>query len=574
MNKIIKHKFLAGVLLLGSMLAGSSCEDNVGINVTPETPYADKTLYEVIVNDPELSDFVEIINACGAECADSLFNQSRSYTVWAPVNNDDKFNKDSILAEIAAGKREEVFLTFVKQHVANHLVAANGVLDSVNKVTMLNGKKPVFTGNYKDGFTFSGVELKDKNIRAKNGVLHKLSSPAEYNYSIWEYLKIAENVDSVSQYLYSFNVTKFDEGQSLKGPIVQGEQTFLDSVFTTSNVWLDKKGVGLIHSEDSTYIVYVPSNDMWSRMVAKADSAFAYDMKKSGLTDAIKFERDSLRKRYSRYHNLKFMTYSVNQQRHVHSSDSMTPAHDESKGVLFAKKDLDSNVIFEKKLSNGVFKVVDSMPYKNTDLWHDTIFLEGEYQKMWNNSTMINVNDAFEDQINRKDSTLIGAKVSGNRYFYQPEKSKAKAYFKIPKVLSAKYNVAAIFVPKNITSVTTDTSEMYYTKYTFQIRQLNHATGKKEELFKNKGIIVNRFGIDTVYLTVDDSRDGERAEIKPISCELYGNGDNANDYYVELDIESPGGNPSNSEKKIYGDKWDKAIRLDKIMLIPVPDTEE
>ena len=44
MNKIIKHKFLAGVLLLGSMLAGSSCEDNVGINVTPETPFADKTL--------------------------------------------------------------------------------------------------------------------------------------------------------------------------------------------------------------------------------------------------------------------------------------------------------------------------------------------------------------------------------------------------------------------------------------------------------------------------------------------------------------------------------------------------
>ena len=97
---------------------------------------------------------------------------------------------------------------------------------------------------------------------------------------------------------------------------------------------------------------------------------------------------------------------------------------------------------------------------------------------------------------------------------------------------------------------------------------------KKEELFKNKGIIVYRFGIDTVYLTVDDSRDDERAEIKPISCEFYGDGNNANDYYVELDIESPGGNPSNSEKKIYGDKWDKAIRLDKIMLIPVPDTEE
>ena len=76
MNKIIKHKVLAGAMLFGLMLAGSSCEDNDIVRVTPETPFADKTLYEVIVNDPELSDFVEVLNACGAECADSLFNHS------------------------------------------------------------------------------------------------------------------------------------------------------------------------------------------------------------------------------------------------------------------------------------------------------------------------------------------------------------------------------------------------------------------------------------------------------------------------------------------------------------------
>ncbi|MBQ2289961.1 MAG: hypothetical protein II249_04755, partial [Bacteroidaceae bacterium] len=65
MNKNIKHKFLAVVMLLGSMLACSSCEDNVGIKVTPETPFADKTLYEVLVNDPDLTGFVEVLNACG-----------------------------------------------------------------------------------------------------------------------------------------------------------------------------------------------------------------------------------------------------------------------------------------------------------------------------------------------------------------------------------------------------------------------------------------------------------------------------------------------------------------------------
>ncbi len=582
MNKIIKHKILAGVMLLGSMLAGSSCEDIVGINVTPETPFADKTLYEVIVNDPDLSDFVEILNACGAECADSLFNQSRVYTGWAPVNDLIPNKKDSILDRIAAGYREDVFLTYVKQHIANHVVAANGTLDSVNKVMVLNGKKPVFTGNYKDGFTFSGVELKDKNIRAKNGILHKIATPSEYNYSIWEYLKVAENVDSVAQYLYSYNVTKFNEGQSLKGPMVDGAQTFLDSVFTTTNSWLNNGGVGLIDSEDSTYIVYVPSNAMWEREVAKADSYYAYDMNKK-MTDAEKYERDSLRKRYPRYHNLKFMTYSVNEQRHVNSSDSMKPAHDEGDKKLFAKADLDANVVYQKELSNGIFKVVDSMPYKHTDLWHDTIFVEGENENMWNygsdQDAAVGTKSAFESEINQKDSALIGAKVSGSYYMnFGKESGKPTAKYKIPKVLSAKYYVAAIFVPANITSVTMDSADIKYGKYSFTIKQqVYNENGilKSVDLFKNgtnKGFIVNRFGMDTLYLTVDDSRDGERVIIEPNCCEFYGNGNDASEYSVTLDIQSQ--NPTSAEKTKYGDFFGKSIRLDKIMLIPVPETEE
>lgn len=588
MNKIIKHKILAGVMLLGSMLAGSSCEDVVGINVTPETPFADKTLYEVIVNDPELSDFVEVLNACGAECADSLFNQSRVYTVWAPVNDEVFFNKDSILDRIAAGYREDVFLTFVKQHIANHVVAANGALDSVNKVMVLNGKKPVFTGNYKDGFTFSGVELKEKNIRAKNGVLHKIATPSEYNYSIWEYLKVAENVDSVAQYLYSYNVTKFNEGQSLKGPMVDGEQTFLDSVFTTTNSWLNNGGVGLIDSEDSTYIVYVPSNAMWEREVAKAGSYYVYDMNNKKMTDAEKYERDSLRKRYPRYHNLKFMTYSVNEQRHVNSSDSMKPAHGEGDKKLFAKDDLNANVVYQKELSNGIFKVVDAMPYKHTDLWHDTIFVEGENENMWNygnsKDAAIEPKSALESEINQKDPTLIGAKVSGSYYLkFTKTSGYATVKFKIPRVLSARYYVAAIFVPENITSVTTDTASMKYGKYSFIIQQdyynENGVKVEDEHLYfddidDREGYVVNKFGMDTVYLTVDKSRDGERVIIEPKYSEYYGNGTNANDYNLRLQIQSQKKAPTAEDKKKYGNSWDKSIRLDKIMLIPVPDTEE
>ena len=579
MNKIFRHKILAGVLLLGFALAGPSCEDKEEIRVTPETPYADKTLYEVIINDPDLTDFVEVIKACGTHCADSLFNQSRVYTVWAPVNG--TFNKDSIIAETIADEngnsnRDIVFRSFVEAHIANHLVPANGTLDEDNTVMLLNGKNAVFTGSYKTGYTFSGIELdlSNTNIRVRNGLLHKIASPSEYKYSIWEYLKIAEGVESVALYLYSYNVTEFNEGQSISGPIVNGEQTFIDSVFTTSNVWLDPwRGVGNINNEDSTYVVYVPTNAMWEKMVKHAESHYNYDLSFSNMTEATKIERDSLRRYNARLNNLKYMTYSVNEQKHVASSDSMMPAYRGGKRALFAKADLEKNVIFEKELSNGVFKIVDAMPYKQTDLWHDTIFLEGENRSMWNweekdMPEQVEVLTAYKSQLN-KDSMLLGAEVSGGAYFsYTRETAANTAKFKIPKVLSAKYHVAIIFVPKNITNEFVDKEKMYQTKMSVKVQQ-SPGTGSAIKLYeatRTKPLYTDPFKMDTLFLTTN----GEKAVIQPRYSEFY-DGSAAKDYNVTLEITSI--MATNAEKN-KGINYDPAIRIDKILLIPVLDSEE
>ena len=585
MNKVFRHKILAGAMLFGFMLAGTSCRDKEeGIKVTPETPFADKTLYEVIVDDPDLTDFVEVIDACGAHCADSLFNQSRVYTVWAPVNSALEVvvdtvlgttKKDSIIAEIEAGNRDLVFRSFIEAHIANHLVAANGTLDDDNTVLLLNNKNAIFAGDYKNGYTFSGVSLdpNNTNIRMKNGLLHKIVSPSEYRYSIWEYLKIAEGVDSVSKYLYSFDVTEFNEGQSIAGPIVNGEQTFIDSVFTTSNVWLDAwRGVGNINNEDSTYIVYVPTNEMWKRMVSKAESHYNYDFSFNDekLPPSKKIERDSLRRYYARFNNLKYMTYSVNEQKHVASSDSMMPAYRGGKRALFAKADLEKNVIFEKELSNGVFKIVDAMPYKQTDLWHDTIFLEGENQSMWNYTEVpdeVEVLTAYKSQIN-KDSMLLGAEVSGGAYFSFTKDAANTAKFKIPKVLSAKYHVAIVFVPKNITNELIDKEEMYQTKMTVKVQQSpgKGSAIKLYEATRTKALYTDPFKMDTMFLTTN----GEKAVIQPKYSEFY-DGSAAKDYNVTLEITSI--LATNDEKK-KGIFYDPVIRIDKILFIPVLDSEE
>lgn len=594
MNKIIKHKILAGAMLFGFMLAGSSCEDNEGIRVTPEVPMADKTLYEVILNDPDLTDFVRVLDSCDLKypreenshrLADSLFNHSRVYTVWAPVNG--SFNAESIIEEMGADKenRDLVFRSFIESHIANHLVAANGTLESDNSIMTLNGKKVSFTGDYKEGYVFSGVKLEDKNIRVKNGLLHKIAGPIEYKYSIWEYLKIAENVDSVSKYLYSYNVTEFNPGLSIAGPIVNSQLTYIDSAFTTSNVWLDSwKGVGNLDNEDSTYVVFVPSNAMWNEWIEKTEAYFNYDLSYSDqqMPKSVKAERDSLRRYYARFNHLKYMTYSENEQKHVKPTDSMMPAYRGSnRRPLFAKEDLEKHIVpgLTKELSNGTFHLVDSMPYKPTDLWHDTIFLEAENSKMWGSSMPAEVRSvsAYKSQLNDKDSLLLGAEVSGGNYlaFERSTELSANVYLKVPKVLSAGYHVALIVIPKNITNEYVAPKDMHPSKLIVTIDQ-TQGKGSKNTLFpiieNEDGELVNTFitnpaGIDTIYLTVDGTRDGERAVVTPKYAEYY-DSDSEKDYHVTLTVSSDG-----AGREDEGVIYDYSIRIDKVLFIPVPYSE-
>ncbi len=570
MNKIIKHKILAGAMLFGFMLAGSSCEDNEGIRVTPETPYADKTLYEVIENDPELSHFVEILNACGDKCADSLFNQSRVYTVWAPVNP--IANKDSLVNEAKNnGNRDIVFRSFVEAHVANHLVPANGELKDNNLVLLLNKKNAIFAGGKNENgysYTFSGIELEERNIRVRNGIIHKIKSPSEYKFSIWEYLKVADNVKLVSEFLYSYNVTKFNEGQSVAGPIIDGEQTFIDSVFVTSNKWLDAwTGVGNLDKEDSSYVVYVPTDELWLEMIAKTEAYFNYDSLSASKIEWI--ERDSLRRHYARFHNLKYITFSNNEQKHLECTDSALPAF---RGVaerpLFPIADLEKNVIFEKELSNGTFKVVNAMPYKPTDLWHDTIFLEAEREDMWSTSKQGEILTAYKGELIKEHDSL-GVEVSGGRYFSQTKNSATTVRFKIPKVLSAKYEVAIIFVPKNIT-IEQKKTNMYPNNLEIMLGQTLGSGGidtlyiskynSKPEL--SKSLKTNPFVMDTLFLTTDS----QKVVVQPKYCEFY-DGKNATSYNLELTISSK----TKSRDEPSTVKYDASFRIDKIMLIPVRD---
>ena len=562
MNTIFKHKILAGAMLFGALFLASSCDESEGLKVTPEVPYADKTMFEVISSDTELTDFMAVLNACGAHCADSLFNKSRVYTLWAPVNG--TFNKDSLIAEVEAGERDNVFERFVQAHVSNHLRAANGKLDEDNKILLLNDKVTVFTGDHVNGYTFDGKEISEANIRVLNGVLHKIAAPAEYKYNIWEYLRSDARVDSVANFLYSFDVTEFSESQSIIGPIKDGQQTYLDSVFVTNNKFLRAwEGVGTLNNEDSVYTVYVPTNEVWDEMLKVSDKHFNYNLKITNPTSLTAEKRDSMRHTYARLNLIKYMTYSNYEQRYVENPDSIMPAWQggfKHGRPEFLKADVEKNVIFEKELSNGTFKIVDKSPYSMFELWHDTIKLEAEDENMrtYLAGGVGYIQSASKTQIN-KDSAFLDAKISGNRYFEAySDKAASTVRYKIPDLLSASYNVALVVVPKNITN--TDVAPEELKPHEMQIK-ITQATGSNTVTLANhKDVHNDPTRIDTVFLT---EKDGSRSVVTVPYCEYYKTNKEA-DYGVLIEVKSDGSTKT----------YDRSIRLDAILFIPVEDPVE
>ena len=562
MNTIFKHKILAGAMLFGALFLASSCDESEGLKVTPEVPYADKTMFEVISSDAELTDFMAVLNACGAHCADSLFNKSRVYTLWAPVNG--TFNKDSLIAEVEAGERDNVFERFVQAHVSNHLRAANGKLDADNKILLLNDKVTVFTGDHVNGYTFDGKEISEANIRVWNGVLHKIAAPAEYKYNIWEYLRSDARVDSVANFLYSFDVTEFSESQSIIGPIKDGQQTYLDSVFVTNNKFLRAwEGVGTLNNEDSVYTVYVPTNEVWDEMLKVSDKHFNYNLKTTNPTSLNAEKRDSMRHSKARLNLIKFMTYSNYEQRYVENADSIMPAWQGSfknGRPEFLKADVEKNVIFSKELSNGTFKIVDKSPYSMFDLWHDTIKLEAEDENMrtYLAGGVGYIQSASKTQIN-KDSAFLDAKISGNRYFEAySDKAASTVRYKIPDLLSASYNVALVVVPKNITNA--DVAPEDLKAHEMQIK-ITQATGSNTVTLANhKDVHNDPTRIDTVFLT---EKDGSRSVVTVPYCEYYKTNREA-DYGVLIEVKSDGSTKT----------YDRSIRLDAILFIPVEDPVE
>ena len=153
MNRKFKHGMSMALAVLSAMFMNTACTEDWNDHYDDNGTNASRTsILDIVKSDADLSNFSAVVEALG--CADSLLNQSRVYTLWAPVN--EYVNKDSLLAEIENGNRDKVLNRFVESHIANFKYAASDSMKADNYMLLLNEKMVPFCGNYSDGYTFDG----------------------------------------------------------------------------------------------------------------------------------------------------------------------------------------------------------------------------------------------------------------------------------------------------------------------------------------------------------------------------------------------------------------------------------
>ena len=467
----MKRKYINAILACGMMVSLAACTDvweehyqsNPALN-------GSESLWELISNDPELDDFEAVLQATGY---DEILKQNRSYTVWAPINLSDELMAS---LETASDSLLEVYRKeYVENHIADYSQVAGGIRDkedkkSYTRVVVLNGKSYHFEGTVANAYSFAGQPLKASNIVATNGVLHKLDKIVPFAANIWEQMAKEPSISSLYAFLNKDTKIEFNVNASVLGPIVDGKQTYLDSVFTIKNRWIDWGGIGRLNIEDSTYTMYALTNKAWEELYAKVISYYNYPevkVKEELGGESLKVVADSLVREkmcenlvFSNTVNKKFFQgecdtlISTRYSRFINKGPDSREADSLHFGCLENK---------ELELSNGTLHIIDQVNYKPWTWGYDTIRVQAESLRDGENVAQGSTNVSESLYANMtfvpvdRDHALYGQISGGGVTVFQPRYDPAKDKSRQPKfhiyaknVLSANYRISVVMVPAHL----------------------------------------------------------------------------------------------------------------------------
>lgn len=263
---MIRNKNIWTVIVAAGVVAATSCSDFSDYNeayTDSVNASADKTLWENIESNPQLSKFASLVKKAGF---DTNLQSSRYYTVWAPL--DDAIDMSAYEQMDSAQLLQE----FVQNHVAEYNHSASGSIDE--RIRTLNNKSYDFVGS--GSYTYDGVQVGQANLPSTNGVLHTLGGVAAFYPNAYSYiLEKGEGIDSVRNYFQRYQVSYLDENNSVIGPIVDGKQTYIDSVMVSYNDMFSSLRA-ILGEEDSSYTAILPTDTAWNALYAKIKPKYNY----------------------------------------------------------------------------------------------------------------------------------------------------------------------------------------------------------------------------------------------------------------------------------------------------------
>ena len=535
-------------------LAFTACTDTWESHYQPKTELnATETLWELIQADPELTKFAEFVKATGY---DELLSQNRFYTVWAPVNESEFFNAGIDLTSLSDSMIDVYKLEFVENHIADYNHTATGTM-SDNMVKMLNGKYNRFEGTA-GAYTFKKVDVKETNIAAKNGLLHKTANNAIFTANVWEQLSKESSISLLTGFLRSYDVSKFDKANSVEGPIVDQKVTYLDSVIIESNEWFER--FGILNREDSSYTMFAPTDQAWTAMYEKAKPYFVYDEQTP--------DRDSLQEVMTKDFLCRHLVFSNTIQKSP--TDSLVSyCVSAEKGFRTIEREvfkgeerdrLYDNLVKSLELSNGTLNIVDSYNYPT--FWHDTLRVQGETLYSEAEGAATNEYDGIKEYASiSKDSVEKYHQTSnGVIGVYRPKNATGnpKMTYSIQNVLSAKYRVKVVIVPANFIDYR-DTLSILPNKFkaTLNYRELNGKKSKALDLGQANQNDPTK--VDTITLIPAKAAEGVDYVEFPTN-EL---GINAAETMLQLTIDGK------VKSRGEDDKFDRVIRIEQVYLEPV-----
>ena len=256
---------------------------------------SDKTLWENIESDAQLSDFATLLKRTKVIKADNdhkatltaaeLLNQPQTFTIWAPVNG--SFNakawNDSLdeaeryaKAGTSEGRLRALDLNYKvwNQLVANHLARFNYEGNTGRQeIKLLNNKNVNYTGTQ-----FNSVPVTGTPLVTSNGSLHYLKGSSPFAYNIYDYIAHYAGFTSINAYINDkvINHEEFSNTLSTPGSLnEEGKMVFIDSVYIRYNEVLNRSGAN-IRNEDSTYVAFIPTNEAWKEATDKLSKIVKY----------------------------------------------------------------------------------------------------------------------------------------------------------------------------------------------------------------------------------------------------------------------------------------------------------